>query len=284
MTLTTVSEIYAFEGIQGVYKHASDVTNCEMEFSVYVPSSAALEMAPVVWYLSGLTCTQDNATTKAGFQRTASELGLVIICPDTSPRGETVPDDPEGAYDLGLGAGFYLDATEEPWSSHYQMYSYITQELPALVAEHFPVDLGRQAIMGHSMGGHGALTLWRKNPELYKSVSAFSPICHPIDAPWGQKALNNYLGTDVGEWSNHDACALLLNHGPIEGVQILVDQGMGDQFIEEQLKPDQLELACGMVGQDLLLRRQMDYDHSYYFIATFIEDHLRHHAQALANL
>ncbi len=282
MTLETISEIASFGGFQGYYSHESTSTNCKMRFSLYIPSQAASENLPVVWYLSGLTCTEDNATSKAGFQRIAAELGLIIICPDTSPRGEDVPNVDE--WDFGQGAGFYVDATEAPWSKHFKMYSYITQELPALVAENFPVDMSRQAIMGHSMGGHGALTIWHRNTETYKSVSAFAPICSPINCPWGDKALTGYLGSDKSTWEKHDICSLLMFNGAIEGVEILVDQGMGDSFLEDQLKPEELEKACGIAGQHLTLRRQMDYDHSYFFIASFMEDHLRHHAKALGVL
>lgn len=281
--LTTVSEQKIFGGTQGVYRHQAKATQCSMEFSLFTPPQAKDGPVPTIWYLSGLTCTQDNATTKAGFQRMAAELGLMIICPDTSPRGEGVPDDPEGVYDFGLGAGFYLNATVAPYSTHYQMESYITTELPALIADHFPADVTKQGIMGHSMGGHGALTLWRKNPDTYQSISAFAPIMHPSQCPWGQKALMGYLGPDQGQWANYDICRLLEERGPIAHCTPLIDQGTADNFLDDQLMPDHFETVCKKIGQPYILRRQIGYDHSYYFMATFIEDHLKHHNNILNN-
>ena len=278
MSFQTVSETQSFGGVQGYYSHASETLGCEMRFSVFTPPQAKNGKVPVLWYLSGLTCTEDNATVKAGFQRMASELGLMIICPDTSPRGDDVPDD-EG-YDFGKGAGFYVDATEEPWAKNFQMYSYITKELPALVASEFAADMNRQGITGHSMGGHGALTIWLKNRETYKSVSAFAPIVSPMNCPWGEKALTGYIGENRDDWPEYDACALLEKHGASDA-KILIDQGLADNFLEGQLKPELFKDACEKTGQKLNLRMQEGYDHSYFFIASFIEDHLRHHAVAL---
>ena len=259
--MKTVSVTKIFGGTQGVYRHAAYTTGCDMEFSVFTPPGEG--PFPVVWYLSGLTCTQENATTKAGFQRVAAELGLMIVCPDTSPRGDGVPNDDE--YDFGQGAGFYVNATEAPWSEHFHMYDYVVSELPKLIAENFPADMERQSITGHSMGGHGALTLALINPDRFKSVSAFSPIVSPMHCPWGEKALGGYLGADTETWAAHDACALIAKAaGKFD--DILVDQGTADNFLEGQLKPHLL---------------QEGYDHSYNFIATFIEDHLRFHAARL---
>ncbi len=233
-----------------------------------------------MFFLSGLTCTWENATTKAGFQRWAASLGLIVICPDTSPRGPGVPDDPGGAYDFGLGAGFYLNATEAPWSAHYRMDDYVVEELPGLIAEHFPADPKRLGITGHSMGGHGALTIALRNPERYRSVSAFSPIVAPTLVPWGQKALAGYLGGDRAKWAAHDACALVRERGWKR--DILIDQGEADEFLATQLKPELFRQACHERGIALTLRLQPGYDHSYYFISSFIEDHFRHHAERLA--
>ena len=274
-----ISETACFGGTQGYYSHHSKTTQCPMRFSVFAPPAAKKTEVPVLWYLSGLTCSEDNATVKAGFQRLAAELGIMVVCPDTSPRGDGVADDE--SWDFGQGAGFYLDATQPPWSRHFNMESYITRELPSIIAEHFAGDMTRQGISGHSMGGHGALTLWRKNPGIYKSVSAFAPIVSPINCPWGQKALAGYLGPDQKAWQAYDACALIRDHGAINGVSILVDQGLADPFLTEQLKPAFLTRACEQTGQRLTLRQHEGYDHSYFFIATFMEDHLRHHAQAL---
>lgn len=278
MALELVSQAHCFGGEQRYYKHESAALQCTMRFSIYLPPHAKTVDCPVVWYLSGLTCTEDNATVKAGFQRVAAELGLIIICPDTSPRGDHVPDD--DAYDFAKGAGFYLNATQEPWAEHFQMETYIVDELPKLIGANFPADMKRQAISGHSMGGHGAMTLALKNPDQFKAVSAFSPICSPINCPWGQKALPAYLGGNVAEWRKYDACALLEDNGAIEA-DILVDQGLADNFLAEQLKPELLEAAAEVCGQSLEVRRQPGYDHSYFFIASFIEDHLRFHEERL---
>jgi S-formylglutathione hydrolase len=280
MSMETLSEQRSFGGVQGVYRHHSRETGTAMRFAVYQPPQALAGPVPVLWFLSGLTCTEDNFTVKAGAQRVAAELGLMVVAPDTSPRGESVPDDPDKAYDFGLGAGFYVDATQAPWSTHYRMYSYITRELPELVAAEFPADMTRQGISGHSMGGHGALTIALKHPTVYRSVSAFAPIVAPSEVPWGQKALAGYLGEDRSAWDAYDACRLIRagHRAPL----LLVDQGEADTFLDGQLRPELLEDACAAMGQPLLLRRQPGYDHSYYFIASFIEDHLRWHAQALS--
>jgi S-formylglutathione hydrolase len=279
LSFETVSQARCFGGTQFVYRHVSRETNTPMRLAVFVPPQAKDAKVPVVWFLSGLTCTEENFTVKAGAQRVASELGLMLIAPDTSPRGEGVPDDREGAYDFGLGAGFYVDATEAPWAKHYRMRSYIEQELPALVADNLPVDMSRQGITGHSMGGHGALTISLRNPGRFAATSAFAPIASPMNCPWGEKALSGYIGLDRSAWRDYDACALI--EGGARLPDLLVDQGTADSFLENQLKPGLLEEACARAGQPLTLRRQEGYDHSYFFIASFIEDHLRWHAQRL---
>lgn len=279
MSFETVSQARCFEGTQFVYRHVSEETGTPMRLAVYVPPQAERGKVPVVWFLSGLTCTEENFTVKAGAQRVASELGLILVAPDTSPRGEGVPDDPEGAYDFGLGAGFYVDATEAPWSRHYRMRSYLERELPALVGEHLPADMSRQGILGHSMGGHGALTIALRNPGRFAAVSAFAPIVSPMHCPWGEKALSSYLGQDRTAWRDYDACALIEAGARLP--DLLVDQGRADGFLESQLKPHLLEETCRKAGQPLTLRYHEGYDHSYFFIATFIEDHLRWHAQRL---
>ena len=272
-----------FGGRVEVWRHTSSACGgLPMEFSVYIPAAAMQGSVPVVTYLSGLTCTWENATTKAGAQRVAAELGLSLIFPDTSPRGAGIDGEDDG-WDFGTGAGFYLDATVAPWSAHYRMNSYVTTELPALVAELYPaLDFDRHGLTGHSMGGHGALVLGLTRPDLYRSISAFSPICAPTEVPWGEKAFSGYLGPDRAAWAAHDACALLNAGHARADVNILVDQGLDDSFREEQLKPGRLKATCEAVGQPLTLREHPGYDHSYYFISTFIEDHLRHHAAALA--
>ncbi len=271
------SAVKSFGGTQGVYAHASKTLSCDMNFAVYVPEGQG--PFPVLYWLSGLTCTEENFITKAGAQRVAAELGLVIVAPDTSPRGEGVPDDPEGAYDFGLGAGFYLNATQEPWSKHYKMYDYVTKELPALIEKEFPVDASRAGIFGHSMGGHGAMTIHFKNPDRFKTCSAFSPIVAPSQVPWGKKALPAYLGSDESAWAEYDATALVAEKP--SGADILIDQGTADNFLAEQLKPEIFAEAATKAGQKFTLRMQEGYDHSYYFIASFIEDHLRWHAGRL---
>jgi len=280
--METLSEHAAFGGTVGFYRHPSAVNNCDMRFSVFVPPQATDGPVPVLTYLAGLTCTEETFMIKACAQRGAAELGLMLLAPDTSPRGDGVPDDPDGAYDFGLGAGFYLNATAAPWQQHYHMYDYVCRELPRLVFDNFPADRGRQGIFGHSMGGHGALTIGLKNPELYRSISAFAPICSPVNCPWGQKALGNYLGDDRSAWTPYDATELVKTITDLPAGPILVDQGMGDQFLEQELHPHLLEAACKAKGVPLTLRRHDNYDHGYYFIATFMEDHLRHHAALLA--
>lgn len=277
MTLETVSENRAHGGEQGVYRHSSQVTGTPMTFSVFVPDGNG--PFPVLWYLSGLTCTHANVTEKGEYRAACAEAGIIFVAPDTSPRGKGVPDDEDRSYDFGLGAGFYVDATQEPFALHYKMQSYIEQELPVLIGEHFPADLTRQAITGHSMGGHGALTIGLRHPERFKSVSAFAPICHPIICDWGIKALSGYLGEDTQAWREHDAVAMIEDGARVP--EILVDQGLDDEFLEAQLHPDKLEKACEDAGITLTLNRHAGYDHSYYFISTFLGDHVRWHAERL---
>jgi S-formylglutathione hydrolase len=279
MTLETVSINTAFGGVQGVYKHRSGATGTDMTFSVYVPPHAEGAKLPVVWYLSGLTCTHANVTDKGEYRRACAEHGLIFIAPDTSPRGEGVPDDAQGAYDFGLGAGFYVDALVEPWAAHYRMRDYVENELPALVGEHFPVDMSAQGIMGHSMGGHGALTISLRNPGRFRATSAFAPIVSPLNCPWGEKALGGYLGDDRALWQQNDACALIADGARLP--DLLVDQGDADNFLEEQLKTHLLVEACETAGQKATIRMQPGYDHSYYFISTFMADHLAWHAVRL---
>ena len=274
-----VSQNLCFGGVQGVYTHASRETGCAMRFGVYLPPAASSRRVPVLYWLSGLTCTEENFIIKAGSQRVASELGLAIVVHDTSPRGLGIPGESD-SYDFGLGAGFYVDATEPPWSRGYRMYSYITNELVAEVAAAFPVDPTRTGILGHSMGGHGALTIALKNPRDYRSVSAFAPIASPTRCPWGEKALTGYLGQDRARWREYDATALIEDRG-WKGPPIVVDQGTSDPFLDSQLKPQLLENACRRAGVSLDLRLRSGYDHSYFFIATFIEEHLRFHADHL---
>jgi S-formylglutathione hydrolase len=277
MTIEVVETHAAFGGTQGVYRHDSAATGTDMTFSVFVPPQAAQGPCPVVTYLSGLTCTHANATEKGEYRRAAAELGLIVVCPDTSPRGEGVPDDP--AYDFGQGAGFYLDATQAPWAKHFRMESYVVRDLQAVIAETFPADMSRQGITGHSMGGHGALTLALKHPGVWKSVSAFAPIVSPIRCPWGEKALTGYLGEDPAAWRRHDATALIEDGARLP--DLLVDQGDADSFLVEQLKPELLQAACAAAGQPLTLRMQAGYDHSYYFVSSFMADHLAWHAERL---
>ena len=279
MSLQTVSLNRSHGGTQGVYRHASRETKTDMTFSVYVPDHREGTKLPVVWYLSGLTCTHANVTEKGEFRGACAELGLILVAPDTSPRGEGVPGDPANAYDFGLGAGFYVDATVEPFAQNYRMWSYVTEELPQLVAGHFPVDARRQSIFGHSMGGHGALTVALRHPDRYRAASAFSPIVAPSRVPWGIKALGGYLGSNKDAWRKYDAVALIEDGARFK--ELLVDQGEADQFLSEQLRPELLQAACEKVGIPLTLRRQAGYDHSYYFISTFMPDHLRWHAQRL---
>jgi S-formylglutathione hydrolase len=281
MSIETVSTSKAHGGTLGVYKHDSASTGTGMTFSVFLPPQAAEGgTLPVLIYLSGLTCTHANVTDKGEYRRICAELGIVFVAPDTSPRGESVADDADAAYDFGLGAGFYVNATQEPFARHYRMWDYIAQELPALLAEHFPVDLSRMGITGHSMGGHGALTLGLTYPDKFKSLSAFAPIVAPGQVPWGHKALGGYLGDDRAAWRAHDAVALI-EDGKRPAGAILVDQGEADGFLVEQLRPELLDAACQAAGVDLTLRLQPGYDHSYNFISTFMEDHIRWHAERL---
>jgi S-formylglutathione hydrolase len=279
MTIETVSLNRSYGGVQGVYKHASRETGTGMTFSVFVPPHQDGAKLPVVWYLSGLTCTHANVTEKGEFRKACAELGLIFVAPDTSPRGEGVPGDPANAYDFGLGAGFYVDATQAPFASHYRMWSYVTAELPGVIAEHFPTDMSRQSILGHSMGGHGALTVALRNPDRYRAASAFSPIVAPSEVPWGIKALGGYLGQDKKAWRKHDAVALIEDGARFS--DLLVDYGDADPFLAVQLRPELLQAACERANIPLNLRRQPGYDHSYYFISTFMDDHLRWHAARL---
>lgn len=269
-----------FGGWQQRYRHRSLVLDCDMVFSIYLPPQAEQGRVPVLYWLSGLTCTDENFVTKAGAQQFAAQHGIAIVAPDTSPRGEGVPDDPDGAWDFGLGAGFYVNATQEPWSRHYRMYDYVANELPSLVEANFPVDAQRVAISGHSMGGHGALTIALKNPDRFKAVSAFAPICSPLNCPWGEKALSRYLGADRESWKQYDTCELVAVAR--ERLPVLVDQGDKDDFLVEQLKPELLEAVAREVGYPMTIRMQPGYDHSYFFIASFIGEHLAFHARHLA--
>jgi S-formylglutathione hydrolase len=278
VTLDIVSENKSHGGRQLVVRHASRATSTEMIFSIFLPPQAEeTAKLPVVWYLSGLTCTHANVTEKGEYRAACAEHGLIFVAPDTSPRGEGVPDVPE--YDFGQGAGFYVDATQEPWAANYRMWSYVTEELPALVAAEFPVDMDRQGITGHSMGGHGALTVALRNPGRFRSVSAFAPIVAPSQVPWGQKALAGYLGDDPAAWRAHDAVALIEDGARLP--ELLVDVGDADPFIEKELRPGLLEAPCAKAGIELTLRLQPGYDHSYYFISTFMADHIAWHAERL---
>lgn len=275
--METVSTNRSHGGIQGVYTHQSSATGTAMTFSVFVPDHAPEAKLPVLWYLSGLTCTHANVTEKGEFRAACAEHGIIFIAPDTSPRGDDLPDDE--AYDFGKGAGFYVDAVQAPWSANYRMRTYIEQELPALVAEHFPADMARQGITGHSMGGHGALTIGLRNSDRFRSVSAFSPIVSPLNCPWGEKALGGYLGPDKAAWRAYDACALIEDGGRLP--DLLVDQGDADSFLHEQLKTGLLVMACRKAGIPATIRMQPGYDHSYYFISTFMADHIGWHAARL---
>jgi len=279
MTIETMSTNFAFGGVQGVYRHASAATGTDMTFSVYVPPHEEGALLPIVWFLSGLTCTHANVTEKGEFRRACAELGLIFIAPDTSPRGEGVADDPEAAYDFGLGAGFYVDATQAPFDQHYRMRDYIENELPAIIAAHFPADMQRQAIMGHSMGGHGALTISLRNPGRFRSTSALAPIVSPLSCPWGEKAMGGYIGQDRAQWRAYDSVALIADGARLP--DLLVDQGSDDNFLEAQLKTHLLTEQCAAVGQPATIRMQPGYDHSYYFISTFMGAHLTWHAERL---
>ncbi len=282
MTLETVSQARCFTGTQGVYRHDSSSTGTPMTFAVYVPDHAEGEKLPVLWWLSGLTCTHENAMIKCAYHKACADHGVILVGPDTSPRGpdlngDEVPDDE--AYDFGQGAGFYVNATEEPWAKHFHMRDYVEQELPALVADNFPIDMDRQGISGHSMGGHGALTVSLRNPGRFRSTSAFAPIVSPLNCPWGEKALTGYIGADKAAWREYDACALIEDGARLPN--LLVDQGAADNFLEEQLKTHLLEAAVAEAGMDATIRMQPGYDHSYFFVSTFIADHIAWHAERL---
>ncbi|MCW2362136.1 MULTISPECIES: S-formylglutathione hydrolase [Sphingobium] len=279
MTLETLSTNKAYGGVQGVYRHESSETGTAMTFAVFVPEHEPGETLPVLFYLSGLTCTHANVMEKGEYRAACAAEKIIFVAPDTSPRGEDVPDDAEGKYDFGLGAGFYVDATQAPFATHYRMKSYIEQELPALIAANFPVDMARQGITGHSMGGHGALTIALRNPERFRSVSAFAPIVAPSQVPWGQKALGGYLGDDASAWAQHDAVALIESGARLP--DLLVDQGGADNFLEQELRTHLLGEACAKAGQPATIRMQPGYDHSYYFISTFMAEHIRWHAERL---
>lgn len=270
-----------FDGQQFQYMHQSDALSCDMQFSIYLPPQAEEGKVPMLYWLSGLTCTDQNFVTKAGAQQYAAKYGIAIVCPDTSPRGEGVPDDPEGSWDFGLGAGFYVNATRQPWAKHYQMQSYVLGELPAIVNANFSVDPSRTGIFGHSMGGHGALTIALNNPDRFQSVSAFSPIVSPLSCPWGEKALSHYIGDNRRDWAQYDSCALIAKAE--KHLPILVDQGEADNFLEEQLKTDLLIEAAEKAEYPMQIRFQPGYDHSYFFIASFIGDHLEFHANFLCD-
>jgi S-formylglutathione hydrolase len=279
MAVEIVSENKSHGGRQLVVKHASSATSTDMTFSIFLPPQAQEgAKLPIVWYLSGLTCTHANVTEKGEYRTTCAELGLIFVAPDTSPRGDDVPD--SDGYDFGKGAGFYVDATEQPWAKHFRMWTYVTDELPALLASEFPVDMDRQGIMGHSMGGHGALTVALSFPDRFRSISAFAPIVAASQVPWGQKALGGYLGEDRAAWRRHDAVALIEDGASVD--EILVDVGTADPFIEKELRPELLEEACAEAGIALTLRIQPGYDHSYYFISTFMTEHLRWHSERLS--
>ena len=278
MNLENLSCQKSIGGWHKRYRHRSMTLNCDMVFAVYLPPQAETAKLPVLYWLSGLTCTDENFMQKAGAMRVAAELGIILVVPDTSPRGAEVPNDPDGGWDFGQGAGFYLNATQEPWSRNFRMHDYVVHELPALVEANFPAS-ERRGISGHSMGGHGALVAALRNPGRYQSLSAFAPICNPLACPWGEKAFTGYLGSDRSRWAEWDACALIAQAA--EKLPILIDQGDRDDFLALQLKPENLQAAASGADHPLTLRMQPGYDHSYYFIATFIEDHLRHHAQAL---
>ena len=277
-TIETLAEHGCFGGVQGFYRHASAACGGAMRFAAFVPAAGRERRLPVLFYLAGLTCTEETFTIKAGAQRVAAELGMILVMPDTSPREPQLPGDRD-SWDFGQGAGFYVDATQAPWSANYRMFSYVTEELPALVDAHFPVDPARRGVFGHSMGGHGALVAALRRPDVFRSCSAFAPISAPMECPWGHKALGNYLGQDRVAWARYDASALMRDR-PLAR-EILVDQGLADKFLVEQLKPEMLEAAAAASGQKLSLRRHAGYDHGYYFIQSFVADHLAHHARQL---
>ena len=280
-TMETLAEHGCFGGVQGFYRHASAAVGGPMRFAAFVPAAARGRRLPVLFYLAGLTCTEETFTIKAGAQRVAAELGMILVMPDTSPREPQLPGDRD-SWDFGQGAGFYVDATQAPWNANYRMFSYVTEELPALVDAHFPTDPARRGVFGHSMGGHGALVAALRRPDVFRSCSAFAPISAPMECPWGHKALGNYLGQDRVAWARYDASALMRDR-PLAR-EILVDQGLADKFLVEQLKPEMLEAAAAASGQKLSLRRHAGYDHGYYFIQSFVADHLAHHARQLGQM
>ena len=279
MTIERIALNRCFEGEQQRFSHESQSLGCEMNFSIFLPPQAKTASVPVLYWLSGLTCSDENFVQKAGAQRYAAEHGVAIVATDTSPRGDKIPDDPQGSWDFGLGAGFYVNATEDPWRVNYRMYDYITDEIPALIAANFPILPELSAIFGHSMGGHGALTIALRNPDRYRSVSAFSPIVAPSQCPWGTKALGNYLGDDIEKWKNYDSCQLI--RAGAQQLPMLVDQGEADDFLAEQLRTELLESACKDTGYEATIRRQEGYDHSYFFIASFVGSHIAFHAREL---
>lgn len=278
-----LSDVKCFGGRQKRYKHHSIFNKCDMHFSIFLPAEADVKRVPVLYWLSGLTCTDENFVIKSGAQRFASQHGIALVAPDTSPRGSNVPTDPKGATDLGLGAGFYISATQKPWSMHYHMYEYVVNELPSLIKSNFPVDLIKQSIFGHSMGGHGALMIALRNPKLYSSVSAFAPICSPMNSSWGQKAFSHYLGDNQDEWKKYDTCHLV-TQATDKKFELLIDQGLSDAFLLEQLKPGLLKETCTKHNYPIRLRFQGGYDHSYHFIASFIGEHVAFHANHLKGL
>ena len=280
MNLEQIASNRCFEGEQLRFRHSSHTLGCDMTFSLYLPPQAGAGPVPVLYWLSGLTCTDENFVQKAGAQRYAAEHGIAILCPDTSPRGDSVPDDPDGAWDFGLGAGFYVNATESPWREHYRMYDYVTKELPAIADSFSTIDAELCSISGHSMGGHGARVVALRSPDSYASVSAFSPIVAPGQCPWGEKALGNYLGPDRDIWKNYDSCELIRSGA--SQLPLLVDQGEADEFLETQLRTEALEQVCRDTGYSATIRRQPGYDHSYFFVASFIGSHIAFHARALA--
>ena len=284
MSIKRIKNDKVFAGNVEVYRHSSEVNHCDMQFSVFRPKQEQHSSVPLLTWLSGLTCTEDTFMFKAGALKMASDLGIMILAPDTSPRGDNVPDDENGAYDFGLGAGFYVNATKSPWQTHYNMYDYVTKELPSIITSNFNVDKNRFGIFGHSMGGHGALTIGLRNPDTYRSISAFAPICNPINCPWGTKALGNYLGENSSAWSEYDATEIVLT-GNYKSPQnlIRIDQGLADEFLERELNTDKFEQACKDSELAIDIHRHVGHGHGYYFISTFIDDHLQHHAKFLCN-
>lgn len=284
MSIERIKNDKVFAGNVEVYRHSSEVNHCDMQFSVFRPKQEQHSSVPLLTWLSGLTCTEDTFMFKAGALKMASDLGIMILAPDTSPRGDNVPDDENGAYDFGLGAGFYVNATKSPWQTHYNMYDYVTKELPSIITSNFNVDKNRFGIFGHSMGGHGALTIGLRNPDTYRSISAFAPICNPINCPWGTKALGNYLGENSSAWSEYDATEIVLaGNYKLPQNLIRIDQGLADEFLERELNTDKFEQACKDSELAIDIHRHVGHGHGYYFISTFIDDHLQHHAKYLCN-